>query len=96
MTDSLFTILSRGVVDAEARANKRKKNKKKNGNNEAIQKQIQARCVSQITACEALANDSCGDNAACSAAVRLCCQSLATCEFGAFLTCANEVLTAGN
>lgn len=98
MTDSLFTILSRGVVDAQARGNKgkRKKNQKKNGNNEGVQQQIQARCVSQIPACEALASDSCGNNAACSAAMRLCCQSLATCEFGTFITCANEVLSAGN
>jgi len=96
MTDSLINILSRGVVDAEARGNKRNRKRKKKGNNEAVQQQIQARCVSQIPSCEALAAGSCGNDAACAAAVRACCQSLATCEFGAFFTCANAALNAGN
>lgn len=95
MTDSFINILRRGVVDAEARGNKRNRKRKNKGNNEGIQQQIQARCVSQIPACEALASDSC-DNAACAAAVRVCCQSLTTCEFGAFFTCVNDALGAGN
>lgn len=94
MSDSLIDILSRGVVDAEARGNKRNRKRKKKGNNgEAIQQQIQARCVSQIPDCEALAATSCGTNAACAAAIRICCQSLATCEFGAFFTCASTALS---
>lgn len=96
MTDSLIQILSRGVVEADARGNRGKRKRKKKGKNEAIQQQIEARCVSQIAGCEALADDSCGDNAACAAAIRQCCQSLATCEFDAFFTCANEALSAGN
>ena len=95
MNDSLIQILSRGVVDAEARGNKgKRKRKKKNGNNEAIQQQIQARCVSQIPGCEALANDACGDNAVCKAAIRICCQSLATCDFTEFFTCADAALSS--
>lgn len=94
MTDSLIQILSRGVVDAEARGNKgKRKRKKKNGKNGNIQQQIQARCVSQIPGCEVLANDSCGNNAACKAAIRICCQSLGTCEFAKFLTCTNAALS---
>jgi len=96
MSDSLINILSRGVVDAQARGNKGKRKRKKKGNNEGVQQQIQARCVSQIPACEALANDSCGNDAACSAAIRVCCQSLSTCQFAAFFTCANAALSAGN
>ena len=96
MTDSLIDILSRGVVDAEARGNQRNRKRKKKGNNAGIQEQIQARCVSQIPSCEALVSNSCGDNATCAAAIRACCQSLATCEFGTFLICANAALVAGN
>ena len=96
MSDSLIQILRRGVVEADARGNRGKRKRKKNGKNEEIQQQIQARCVSQIPGCETLANDSCGNNAACAAAIRQCSQSLATCEFGAFFTCATEVLNAEN
>lgn len=96
MTDSLIQILSRGVVEADARGNRGKRKRKKKGKNEAVQQQIEARCVSQISGCEALADDGCGDNAACAAAIRQCCQSLATCEFAEFLTCANEVFNAPN
>lgn len=98
MNDSLIQILRRGVVAANARGNKNKnqnKRKRKNGNGN-LQQQIQVRCVSQIPGCEALANDSCGDNAACKAAIRICCQSLGTCEFTEFFICANAALGAGN
>ena len=95
MTGTLIEMLRQGVVDAEGRGNngnrKRKKNRNRN-NDEAIQ----ARCVSQIPACEALALDSCGDNGACQIAVRACCQSLADCEFTEFITCANAAIGAGN
>lgn len=93
MTDSLIQILSRGVVDAAARANNGKRKRKKKKGSGKIQQQIEARCVSQIPGCEALVNDSCGVNAACKAAFRLCCQSLGTCEFAEFLTCANAALS---
>ena len=94
MTDSFIQILSRGVVNAENRGNKRNRKRKNKGNNEGIQQQIEARCVSQVPACETLAADSCGDDATCQAAIRVCCQSLATCDFNAFVACANAALEA--
>jgi hypothetical protein len=99
MTGSMIEILSRGLVGAEARGNqgkRKRKNKNKKDNNEGVQQQIQARCVGQIPACEALAADSCGNDAACAAAIRGCCQSLGTCEFGTFITCANAAVSARN
>ncbi len=97
MTGSLVEILRQGVVDAEGRGNNgnrnRKRKKNRNGNKN---KAIRARCVSQIPACEALALDSCGDDAACRIAVSACCQSLANCEFTEFITCANAAFNAGD
>jgi hypothetical protein len=95
MTGTLIEMLRQGVVNAEGRGNngtrKRKKNKNRN-NGEAVQ----ARCVSQIPACEGLALTSCGDDAACLIALRACCQSLATCDFTEFITCANAAIGARN
>jgi len=95
LTGNALRDLTLGLVGADARGNnrKRKKNKKKPGRNEAIQQQIFARCVSQVPACEAEIRRACDNGPNCIALALPCCQSLTTCGFTAFFTCADEALS---
>lgn len=71
----------------------------KNGNNgnkkkratlqQRIEKKSLALCASQVPECVTLITANCGDNAECLAAGEICCQSLGTCEFAEFFTCAS-------
>ena len=67
-----------------------RKRKKKNKNNGG-KKKIFARCTGQIPACEALAQESCADDAACLAARTACCDILGSCDFTEFVVCFNNV-----
>lgn len=93
MTDTIFDAFSRNLarqqaaaapVTAEAR--KRKKNKKNNKTN-GDQEKIFARCTSQLPACQAFAQTTCADDAACVAAVTTCCNFMGACDFTSFIGC---------
>ena len=94
MSSTAFDALTRGLsqqaFSVPVSAQDRKRNKKKNQNNGG-QDKVLARCASQIPACAALAQDSCGDDAACLAARTTCCGLLGSCDFTAFATCFNDV-----
>ncbi len=94
MTDTIFDAFSRDLarqqaatapVTAEAR--KRKKNKKKKNKTNGDQEKIFARCTSQLPACQAFAQTTCVDDAACVAAVTTCCNFMGACDFTSFIGC---------
>lgn len=87
--------LTRGLAGATARGSKRKrkKSRKTPDQKDAIQQQVFARCVSQVPACEAEIRRSCDNGPNCIALALPCCQSLTTCGFTAFFTCADEALS---
>lgn len=93
MTDSIFDAFSRNLARQQtatapvaAQARKRKKNKKKNKTN-GDQEKLFARCTSQLPACQAFAQTTCVDDAACVAAVTTCCNFMGACDFTSFIGC---------
>ncbi|MCA9877942.1 MAG: hypothetical protein KC442_09170 [Thermomicrobiales bacterium] len=93
MSTNTLDILTRSLVGAAGRGNNRNRKKKQKKKNKQNDTRIFARCVSQVPACETLAVTGCGANAGCQFAVKACCQSLATCEFTEFITCANAAFS---
>lgn len=94
MTSTAFDAFTRGLsrqqaLAAPVSAEDRKRNKKKKNKNNSGQNKILARCVSQIPACEALAQTTCLDDAACLTAVTACCDLLGSCDFTGFIACFN-------
>lgn len=93
MANTLFDTFTRGLsrqlptstpIASENRSRRKKQNKNNGG-----QKKVFSRCNSQISDCEAFAQDGCND-AACLAAVTVCCQLLGACNFTGFIACVNE------
>lgn len=75
-------------VASESRKRGKKRNKQKSG-----QEKIFSRCNSQISDCDAFVQENCND-AACLAAVTVCCDFLGTCDFTRFIACVNEATAA--
>lgn len=96
LSSHILQDLPRGLIGAEGRGSnrKRKKNKKKTGEKDAIEQQILARCVSQVPACEAENRRACDNGPNCIALALPCCQPLTTCDFTTFFTCTEEALSA--
>lgn len=69
--------------------NQQKNRKKKQKQQQRIEEQALALCAAQVTECDALIPESCGDNAECVAQSQLCCDLLATCAFTEFIACIN-------
>lgn len=65
------------------------RNKKQNKQNGGSGKKVFARCKAQVTACDAFVQKNCAD-AACRAAVTVCCESLGVCDFTGFIACVND------
>lgn len=93
MANTLFDTLMGGSsrqlptsapVSSESRKRGKQRNKKKSG-----QEKILSRCNSQISDCDAFVQENCND-AACLAAVTVCCQLLGECNFTGFIACVNE------
>jgi hypothetical protein len=93
MANTVLDAFTRGLsrqqgVSAPVNAEDRKRNKKKNNGD---RKKVFARCTGQIPDCEAFAQQSCGNDAACLAARTACCDLLSSCDFTAFVVCFNGV-----
>ncbi len=71
-------------VSSESRNRGKKRNKKKSG-----QEKVLSRCNSQVSECGTFVQENCND-AACLAAVTVCCELLGTCDFTGFIACVND------
>jgi hypothetical protein len=70
-------------VVSESRKHGKKRTRK------SRQEKIFSRCNSQIADCDAFVQENCND-AACVAAVTVCCQLLGECNFTGFIACVND------
>lgn len=82
-TATVAAIGGVSLVDAKNN-NKNKKRKKKQ---QRIDEQSLALCAGQVTQCDGLIAENCGNDAECLQEGQACCNLLADCNFAATVTC---------